>query len=115
GPDGSFDVVFLCVYGPEDLSGVALEGISLVDVSDATERGYAAEVEVAAVKKRVALPTGPATGPKVRLLEVEDICFHTARKLLLPGGWAASDAITGLSVIAAALDHARRHPERRLL
>ncbi len=113
--DGSFDVTFVCVYGPEDLAGVALEGMELIDVTDTTEAGYAAEVELAAVKRRVTLPTGPARGPTVRLLEVEDICFHTARKVLLPGGWAEADAITGLSVVAAALDHARRHPQRTLL
>ncbi len=117
GAEGWFEVPFVCAYGPEDLSRVQAPGLHLVDVSDDTERGFADEVELHAVKKSLTLPTDavrPPT-PRVGLLEVEDLCFATGRAVLFPGGWSRADGVTGLSVIAAALQHARLHPSRRLL
>ncbi len=111
--DERFDVQFLCVHGPEDLGDLALPGLVLVDVSDGD--GYAPEVEVAAVRKRIELPTRDVSPARLEILEVEDICFATRREVLLPGGWSASDALTGLSAVAGALEHARKHPARRLL
>ena len=114
--EGWFEVQFLCVYGPEDVSGVALPGLELVDVSDAeAEGGFASEVELSALKKVVELVSVARAAPSTTLLEVEDICFATGREILFPGGWSRADAITGLGVVAAALTYARRHPECRLL
>ena len=112
---GSFDVVYVCVHGPEDTSTVELPGTRLIDVSDDTATGFAEGLELEAVGKTVELTTEEVGVPRVRLLEVEDICFATGREVLFPGGWSRSDETTGLSVVAGALEYARKHPDRRLL
>ncbi len=121
GPEGAFDVVLLGVAGPEDLApevsaALAAEGLEVVDLSDPeAPGGFAPEVEVAAVRKRVELPTAPAGTPPVELLEVEDVGFPLGRAILLPDGRTGADDATGLTAIAAALAYARRRPGRRLL
>lgn len=115
---GRLDVVFVCVAGAgpyDDLRpALADAGLHLIDVTEAPG-GCAPEVEVGALGKQVELPTRLLGVPTVELLEVEDVCFSTARAVLLPGGWSAADDVTGLAAVAAALDHARRAPGRLLL
>ena len=60
--EGFFEVVFQCVHGPEDVSGVELPGMHLIDLTEASEEGLAPEVEVAALKRRVELPTQAVSG-----------------------------------------------------
>lgn len=109
-----FDLQVVCVFGPEELA-LELPGITVIDLSEESETGYAPSVEVEAVKKTVELPTRALGPPPLDVLEVEDICFATGREVLLPGGWSAGDDLTGLSVVAAALGYARKQPSKRLL
>lgn len=105
------DVVFCCVYGPEETPELA--GLRVVDVSDGST--YAPEVELEGLGRAVELPTEPLAAPTLELLEVEDISFFTGREVLLPGAWSHTDDVTGLAVVGGALNHARFHPELRLL
>ncbi len=51
------------------------------------------------------------------VLEVEDIRFHHDSAVFLPDHGDAPDAnrVTGLSILAAAYDHAKKNPQRQLL
>jgi hypothetical protein len=51
------------------------------------------------------------------VLEVEDIRFHHDSAVFLPDHGNAPDAnrVTGLSILAAAYDHAKKNPQRQLL
>lgn len=84
---GRLDVVFVCVAGAgphEDLRpALADAGLHLIDVTEGPD-GCAPEVEVSALGKQVDLPTRLVGVPTVELLEVEDVCFSTARAVLLP-------------------------------
>ncbi len=116
-PEGALDVPFVCVWGAPRLEPGAIPGHEVVDLSEEGEPGFAPAIEVAAVRKRVELPVAAVerARPAVTVLEVEDVCFASGRSILLPGGWSPEDPVAGLSVVAAALDHARREPGLRLL
>jgi hypothetical protein len=114
------DVRLVAVFGDpaEGEPPLALPGLAVVDVSDATDPGLAPTLEVAAAGKparTVRLEAAPRT---VALAELEDALFRTESAVLLPDGHDPEGAgadpdrppASGVGVLASFLRHLDEHP-----
>ncbi|MCO5170264.1 MAG: peptidoglycan-binding protein [Planctomycetes bacterium] len=109
------DVRVLPVFG--DGPDVALPGLALLDVSDATDDGFAPRLEVAAVGKPAREVRLEAAPRRVAWVELEDALFRTESAVLMPEGHDPEGAgaepdrpPAGVGALAALLRHTDERP-----
>jgi outer membrane protein OmpA-like peptidoglycan-associated protein len=104
---GYYDVRFLFVYGPDPLPPeVTFAGLTVIDISEENEEGFAPTVGVRALgRRRRDLPV-EGFARQVRRLACAKIRFNTDSAIFMPDG---------LGVVAAALDVVADEPELRVL
>ena len=97
-PEGYFDARFLFVHGKEDVSRVQLRGLQIVDVGQEDGAGFAATVDVVAVKKKrqsLKLKAGEiGAALKVHLLDEKGgNAAGEKYRVTLPGGKVVEDKL----------------------
>lgn len=111
----------LLVCGPGPAPEVPWAGIEVLDVSEEGEPGYAPGIEVAALGRPPEELETELVAARVRILELDDVNFGTARAILLPEGNPelgpdeGQGLRRGLEAVRAALDYAALYHHKRLV
>lgn len=102
------DARYVFVYGPGDAGDLRFEGVQVIDVSEAGALGHAPRVGVAALgaRRRTVLPIDRFQKGWAQRLQCQELEFNHDSHLLLPDG---------LSVLHLVLEHAKAHPDQRLV
>ncbi len=102
------DARYLFVHGAGDAGDLRFEGVEVVDVTESGALGHAPRVGVAALgnKRRTVLPLDRFQKGWAQRLQCQELEFNHDSHLLLPDG---------LSVLHLVLEHAKAHPDQRLV